>query len=307
LCTKGSTWTTRTIIRSSLAQSQNDRIAERGKYGGREIRAGDWEHQPDAVARVVSLEIKVGEQARQFYPDIILLAEVYWDLEHILQEQGFDYTYDKHLYDLLLEGRAQPIIHHLHGDLRYQSHMARFVENHDEERAAAVFPVYKHRAAAAVTYLAPGLRFFHQGQLEGRRFRTPMQLCRSPEEPINQELFNDYRRLLECLAQPTTHLGEWQLLEAHPAWDNNSTWSDFILYFWNFGEMMLLVAVNYSAHTSQCYVRLPYPWLQNQDWSFEDWLSPVVYVRHGDEITSKGLYLDLPPWGAHAFNLKPVK
>ena len=247
------------------------------------------------------------QRLRKRHPDFILLAEVYWDLEQILQEQGFNYTYDKHLYDLLREGRAQPIIHHLHADLGYQSRMARFLENHDEERAAAIFPDERHRAAATVTYLAPGLRFFHQGQLEGRRFRTPMQLCRSPEEPVDLGLQNDYRRLLACLAQPITHQGEWQLLEAHPAWDNNSNWSDFILYFWHYAEKMLLVAVNYSAHSSQCFVRLPFPWLQNQDWSLEDWLSPMVYVRHGDEITSKGLYLDMTPWGAHAFDLKPVK
>jgi hypothetical protein len=247
------------------------------------------------------------QQLRQRHPDFILLAEVYWDLENVLQEQGFDYTYDKHLYDLLREGRAQPVIHHLRADLRYQSRMARFLENHDEERAAAVFPSMVHLAAAAVTYLAPGLRFFHQGQLEGRRLKVPMQLCRRPEEPVDQEVLNDYRRLLDCLSQPMLHQGEWQLLEPDPAWDNNPTWSDFILYLWNFAEMMLLVAVNYSPHPSQCYVRLPYPWLQNQDWSLEDWLSPAVFVRHGDEITTHGLYLEMPAWGAHAFNLKPVK
>jgi hypothetical protein len=246
-------------------------------------------------------------QLRQNRPDFILLAEVYWDLEQVLQEQGFDYTYDKHLYDLLREGRAQPVIHHLHASLNYQSRMARFLENHDEPRAATVFTGEMHRAAAAVTYLAPGLRFFHQGQLEGRRFRTPMQLCRSADEPVDQGLLNDYHRLLACLAQPALHQGEWQLMEAHPAWDDNHTWSDFILYLWSFSGTTLLAAVNFAPHPSQCYVRLPYPWLQNRDWFLEDWLSPAVYVRHGDEISSKGLYLDLPPWGAQAFNLKPVK
>jgi Alpha amylase, catalytic domain len=247
------------------------------------------------------------QQLRQRHPDFILLAEVYWDLEYLLQEQGFNYTYDKHLYDLLLEGRAQPVIHRLRADLRYQSRMARFLENHDEERAAVKFSGGVNRAAAAVTYLAPGLRFFHQGQLEGRRFRVPMQLCRGPEETVDAEVFNDYRRLLACLAQPTLHQGEWQLLEADPAWDNNPTWSDFILYLWKYAETILLVTVNYSSHPSQCYVRLPYPWLQSQDWSLEDWLSPVVYVRDGNEITTQGLYLDLPAWGVHAFDLKPVK
>jgi hypothetical protein len=244
---------------------------------------------------------------RQRRPDFLLLAEVYWDLERLLQEQGFDYTYDKRLYDLLLEGRAQPVIHHLHSDIRYQSRMARFLENHDEPRAAAAFPREKHRAAAAVTYLAPGLRFFHQGQLEGRRLKIPMQLCRGPEEPVDLLLQSDYRRLLACLAQPTLRQGEWQLLEALPAWENNSTWSNFILYSWSDTEKLFLVAVNYAPHPSQCYLRLPYPWLSGTDWRLEDWLSPAVYLRQGGDITHRGLYLDLPAWGAHAFSFHPAE
>ena len=34
-------------------------------------------------------------------PDFTLMAEVYWDLEWALQHQGFDFTYDKRLYDRL--------------------------------------------------------------------------------------------------------------------------------------------------------------------------------------------------------------
>jgi hypothetical protein len=246
-------------------------------------------------------------QLRQRHPDFLLLAEVYWDLEHTLQEQGFDYTYDKRLYDLLVEGRAQPVIHHLRGDRLFQSRMARFIENHDEARAAAVFPWEKHPAAATAAYLAPGLRFFHHGQLEGAQVKTPMQLCRSPEEPVDLALQGFYRRLLACLAQPALRQGEWQMLEAFPAWEDNHTWSDFVLYSWIHADELFLTAVNYAAHTSQCYVQLPYPWLHGRDWRLEDWLSPAVYVRSGDEMASRGLYLDLPAWGAHTFSFLPIK
>ena len=33
------------------------------------------------------------------------MAEVYWDLEWTLQQQGFDYAYDKRLYDRLVSER----------------------------------------------------------------------------------------------------------------------------------------------------------------------------------------------------------
>ena len=120
---------------------------------------------------------RVREQA----PGFCFMAEVYWDLEWTLQQQGFDYTYDKRLYDRLREGHARPIREHFHADLDYQNKMARFLENHDEPRAAATFPPGAHEAAAVITFLSPGLRFFHQGQFEGRRKRISPHLVRGPD------------------------------------------------------------------------------------------------------------------------------
>ena len=48
-------------------------------------------------------------------PGFIFLAEVYWDMEWTLQQQGFDYTYDKRLYDRLKQGAARPVREHLLG------------------------------------------------------------------------------------------------------------------------------------------------------------------------------------------------
>ena len=105
---------------------------------------------------------------RRQHPEFLFMAEVYWDLEWTMQQQGFDYAYDKRLYDRLREGHPQAVRGHLLAGLDYQNRLARFLENHDEPRAAATFPPGVHEAAAVVTYLAPGLRFFHQGQFEGR-------------------------------------------------------------------------------------------------------------------------------------------
>ena len=114
------------------------------------------------------------------------MAEVYWDLEWTLQQQGFDYTYDKRLYDRLRDGHARPVREHFHAGLDYQNKLARFLENHDEPRAAATFPPDVHEAAAVITFLSPGLRFFHQGQFEGRRKRISPHLGRGPDEPVDQ-------------------------------------------------------------------------------------------------------------------------
>src|SRR5262249_16756656 len=103
---------------------------------------------PDAIAQV-----------RERYEKFCFLAEAYWNLEWGLQRQGFDYTYDKTLYDRLVAGRAAPVRDHLRADLAYQNTLARFLENHDERRAAATFSPDMHRAAALITFLCPGLRF----------------------------------------------------------------------------------------------------------------------------------------------------
>ena len=106
---------------------------------------------------------RVREQA----PDFCFMAEVYWDLEWTLQQQGFDYTYDKRLYDRLRDRHARPVREHFRAGLDYQDKLARFLENHDEPRAAATFPPGVHEAAAVITFLSPGLRFFQQGPVRG--------------------------------------------------------------------------------------------------------------------------------------------
>ncbi|MFI5008631.1 MAG: alpha-amylase family glycosyl hydrolase, partial [Solirubrobacterales bacterium] len=163
---------------------------------------------------------RVRERARGF----CFMAEVYWDLEWTMLQQGFDYAYDKRLYDRLHEGGARPVREHFLAGLDYQTRLARFLENHDEPRAATTFPPGKHEAAAVLTYLSPGLRFFHQGQLEGRRKRISPHLVRAPVEPVDTRVARFYDALLPVLRQPTFRDGQWRLLECVPAWEGNGTW-----------------------------------------------------------------------------------
>ncbi len=182
-------------------------------------------------------------------PGFLFLAEVYWDLEWTLQQQGFDYTYDKRLYDRLVEGTAPPVRGHLLAGLDFQDHLARFLENHDEPRAAATFAPEVHRAAAVITFLTPGLRFFHQGQREGKRVRIPMHLGRGPVEKLDASLSSFYENLIVCLKDPAFRDGGWQLLEARPAWQGNRSSEAFVIFSWSGpGDLRRLVAVNYSGH-----------------------------------------------------------
>jgi hypothetical protein len=247
------------------------------------------------------------ESVRKENPDFLFLAEVYWDLEWELQQQGFDYTYDKRLYDRLKSGEARPVRAHLAAGLDFQDRLARFLENHDEPRAAMTFPQDIHRAAAVITYLTPGLRFLHQGQREGKRVRIPVHLSRGPLEEPDPAIEGFYTALLSCLNDPALRNGEWKLLAAAPAWEGNGSNEEFIVCSWTGpGDLRRLVAVNYASHPSQCYVNTPWDDLSGQTWRFQDCLSSAEYEKSGDEVAAKGLYLDLPAWGVHLFQVTQI-
>jgi hypothetical protein len=248
---------------------------------------------------------KATQRVREKHPNFQFMAEVYWDLEWTMQQQGFDYTYDKRLYDRLREQHARPVRDHFRAGLDYQNRLARFLENHDEPRAAATFPPGVHEASAVITFLTPGLRLFHQGQFESRKKRISPHLVRAPVEPVDAGLQQFYDRLLGVLRQPVVRDGEWQLLECVPAWDGNWTSDYFIAFSWQgAGGQRLLVTVNYSPNKSQCYLRLPFTDLANRQWVLQDLLGTARYERDGNDLQSRGLYLDVSPWQYHVFEMR---
>lgn len=249
---------------------------------------------PEAIARVHGKS-----------PDFLFMAEVYWDYEWELQQQGFDATYDKRLYDRLREQHTGAVRDHFRAGLDFQDKLVRFLENHDEPRAAVAFAPEVHEAAAVLTFFSPGLRLFHQGQFEGRRLRLSPHLGRWPDETVAAHAVAFYLRLLEVLRDPVFRDGDWRLLEATPAWDGNGTHDGFIAFHWS-GEnaQHRLVVVNYAPHQSQCRVRLPFAQGIGQTVQLRDLLSEASYDRHSQELADPGLFLDLPAWGYHVFELR---
>lgn len=245
------------------------------------------------------------QQVRESHPDFLFMAEVYWDLEWTLQQQGFNYTYDKRLYDRLREGHARPVRDHLRAGLDYQDKLARFLENHDEPRAASAFSPETHQAAAIISFLSPGLRFFHQGQFEGRKKRISPHLIRGPHEESDAKLAQFYDRLLTLLRRSSLRNGNWQLLDPAPGWEGNRTHDNFVIYAWQDSlEEPLVVAVNFSADQSQCHVQLPFTHLTGKTCQLEDQFSPAGFAWHGDDLTGRGLFLDMAPWQAAVYAIR---
>jgi glycosidase len=238
-------------------------------------------------------------------PGFCFMAEVYWDMEWALQQEGFNYAYDKRLYDRLVEGHAKAVREHFFAGPDYQDKLARFLENHDEPRAAQTFTRDVHQAAAMITFLSPGLRFFHQGQFEGRKKRISPHLVRAPREPIDEELHRFYSGLLPLLKKPIFRDGQWQLLGCIPAWDGNGSWDSFIAFSWTGNDgAVAWVLVNYSPNDGQCFVQLPFPELVGHQWLLQDLCSDSGFDRDGNNLFIQGLYLDMKPWQYHVLEVK---
>jgi hypothetical protein len=166
-----------------------------------------------------------------------------------------------------------------------------------------VFGPEQERAAAVIAFLAPGLRFFHEGQLEGRKVHVSMHLGRRPDEPPDLGLRAFYDRLLAVLAREEVHEGAWRLCECRAAWLENATWDRFVVMAWEgAGGRRLLAAVNYGPTQAQCWAQVPFAGLSGKV-VLRDLLGDARYERDAAELASKGLYLDLPRWGRHAFEV----
>ena len=235
----------------------------------------------------------------------MFMAEVYWDREWDLQQQGFNYTYDKRLYDRLHCQDVGGCRAHLGADLEFQNKLVRFLENHDEPRAASAFPPEIHQAAALATYLAPGMRFFHDGQLDGKRQRANMHLARRALEETDPQLKTFYDRLLSLIRRPELRLGKWRLLDVLEAWPGNHTAGQFLAYAWEKGEQRLVAVVNFGPSSAQGKIALPWTNLEQKAFRFNDLLTGQTYDWNGSDLAADGLYVDRPAWGAHVLEMAP--
>jgi hypothetical protein len=237
--------------------------------------------------------------ARAAHPGFVLMAEAYWDLEYELQQLGFDFCYDKRLYDRLVEREPQAVRAHVSGDPTYQERLVRFIENHDEPRAAATFGPEDERAAAVVAATLPGATLWYEGQFDGRRVRPPVFLARRPEEPSDLALNAFYSTLVAA----DVRRGAWDLL-ACEGWPDNNSAERLLAWSWTDGDARTLIVVNGSDGPAQGRVRLAWGDLAGRSWSFTDVLDGTCFVRDGDELAREGLYVDRPGGGVHVLQVR---
>lgn len=252
-----------------------------------------WGRRPEPFWR------KCLHRVRAQHPGTMFLAEVYWNLEYRLQQEGFDFTYDKILYDRLLTADAEAIRAHLRAAADYQNHSVRFLENEDEQRAAARFPdPARHRAALFITGMVPGMLLCHYGQEDGRRLHSPVDCSRRPPEDGSEAHRRSYRELMSLLAEPARHDGTWRLLE--PKDDGGR---HLIGCLWSLPSFhQLLVVVNASPH--QITGAVDAGNLAARDCQFQDRLNGAgSFSVSSEDLRKQGVRVTLPPWGAAAYRI----
>ena len=176
------------------------------------------------------------------------------------------------------------------------------MENHDEERIISVLSKEKSKAAAIAISTIQGMKFYNDGQFEGKRIKLPVQLIREPEENSHPELKKFYVKLLKICSHSVFKEGIWKLLTPIPSWETNFTYQNILAWEWRLRDEHRVVIINYSEFLSTCRVKLDvagYP----EELQLTDLLNEMKYNRSAEEIHSLGLYVELKPWHAHIFSL----
>ncbi|MEO7330952.1 MAG: alpha-amylase family glycosyl hydrolase [Minicystis sp.] len=243
---------------------------------------------------------------RARFRGFLFVAEAYWDREWRLQMLGFDYTYDKSFYDRLVHGSAPLVRGHLAATLDYQRRCVRFVENHDEQRISSVLPSDRRNAATVLAATVPGMRLFHEGQLEGRELKASLHLARRAEEPVHELTLLFHEKLLDALRHPALREGNFAQLQPREAAPNVPGAESIVAHRWDSRRGAVVVIVNFSASRSRSRITLDLEGSAGRSLAFTDLFTGEVFLRDGDELIdpARGLYVELAAYAMHFFSLR---
>ncbi len=150
------------------------------------------------------------KEVKQTRPNFAFIAEVYWDMEDELINLGFDYCYDKKLYDSIRDRNYGAFEFILHKVQDSHNKTVRFLENHDEPRAITVFNHEINYLASVITFTLPGIKFFHQKQFVGYSFKESLFLVKRSQEPVNSLIKQNYSFLLSIINKFIKNGSNWQ-------------------------------------------------------------------------------------------------
>lgn len=244
------------------------------------------------------------QKAHASVPGLILLAEAYWGTESRLLDLGFSYVYDKGLYDAVRDRNMVDVHGRLSASLADQDKRARFLENHDEERCAAVFGADRRVSVGSLMGTLPGMRFYHQGELEGARIHLPITLRIAADGDVDPAATAFFAKLLRTTKDPVYHGGEWSLLPVTAEGDDTA--GNLVVYEWRSSKAWKVMTVNLADEASQGRVHFRERQWGAKEYSFYDELYGVRYVRTAEELSRMGLFVRRERFDAHWFSVTPL-
>ncbi len=236
------------------------------------------------------------QKVHEKYPEFTFIAEVYWGLEWEIQEMGFDYTYDKVLYDRLRFSTPENIKGHLGAEHLFQMRSIRFTANHDEEESLKAFGREKSLAATTLIATLPGARMIHLFQMMGRPARVPIQYVKdsfAEDEPVRDY----YAKLLQIASQPAFHGGQWSLTEVFPCGEDGSC-RNVLAWTWKQMNTASTVLINYSDQPARCHVKLRMAGGEGKQMKEE--FSGQLFAVDA-ELAQKGFGVSLKPFESKIF------
>lgn len=247
------------------------------------------------------------DSVKERYPNFLFIAEVYWNREYDLQQLGFDYTYDKTLYDRLKSREAEGIRLHLEATEEYQNHSLRFIENHDEERAVSTFKSWANSCFALLCFL-PGSVLYHQGQRQGKQIKIPVQLARGPKEEINLESENFYDRAFYRIQKRKNKNLQLETFELKAYMDDYSLKNCIVRSVLNLDDNLVEILI-FNTYPHQVIGALHLPeqirekvlQYKQDEIILKDVLTGETYSRE-KEMIERGMFIKLESGQAHWFS-----
>ncbi|MGC2720573.1 MAG: alpha-amylase family glycosyl hydrolase, partial [Candidatus Acidiferrales bacterium] len=243
-------------------------------------------------------------EARAAVPELTLLAEAYWGTEAKLFDLGFSFAYDKVLYDEVRNMNAGAVHERITSMPGRQGDFARFLENHDEQRRAAAFPNDRLEADGTLMGTLPGMRFYHQGELEGRRISLPITLRVAADEPVDPVSEKFFELLLQITNEEVFHTGAWRILQVNA--EGDAPPDGLIAYEWRSDTAWKMVVVNLADGTCQGRIPIGNGISADAQYLFWDQINEVKYPRSGAELHDVGLFVRRDRFQAHLFDITRV-
>lgn len=246
---------------------------------------------------------------RAQFPDTLFMAEAYNYFmtsppeKDLLQNLGFNFVYDKTVLDKLKDGNLENLRDYISSTPQdFFNHVAHFVENHDEDRAADILHGQQQAfAGSVVASTIPGLRLFYEGQFEGFTRKLGVQVRRAVTEQPNPALHAQYSKLLSVLSAQVFRSGMWSYI---PVSKDGSGWR-LMAWRWSStdGSSKRLIVVNFSDAQGWGNVQVAdaIGTSGSDDITITELLSGSQYVRSAGQMRSSGLVCGVEPYTAQIF------